>query len=181
MMLFARHSILSLLFIGIAVFAVGCASSGTVGRSDSVLEPLGPSNWSEVETVDISEYPDVPVVMDRSVKHDVPEILMKSQADDGVIEQVDGYRIQVFSSAVQNEAVQAEDRIRNWINALSQQRRNVLGIKTTPVIYHLYKQPYYRVRIGDFANRSQAQPIVNALKSSFPGALVVPDVIFVKR
>lgn len=171
----------SVLYIGFTVLLFGCSSSGNVNTAETDSEPPSPTNWSEVEKVDLTAFPEVPVEIDRKVKHDVPEILMKSQADDGVIEQADGFRVQVFSSAVQHEAIQAEDRVRDWINSLTEQRRAALGIQSTSVIYSLYKQPYYRVRMGDYLTRGRAQTLLNALKSTFPGALVVPDVIQVRR
>lgn len=152
-----------------------------MNTSETVSQPSGPTKWSEVEKVDLNAFPEVPVEIDRDVKHDVPEILMKSQADDGVIEQVDGFRVQVFSSAVQSEAIQSEDRVRDWINSLTEQRRTALGIQSSSVIHSLYIQPYYRVRMGDFLTRAKAQNLLNALKSTFPGALVVPDLIQVRR
>ncbi|MDA1028581.1 MAG: SPOR domain-containing protein [Bacteroidetes bacterium] len=171
----------SVLFIGLSILLFGCSSSGSVNTFETDSQPTGPTKWSEVEKIDLDAFPEVPVEIDRDVKHDVPEILMKSKADDSVIEQVDGFRVQVFSSVGQYEAIQAEDRVRDWINSLSEQRRTVLGIQTAPVIYSLYKQPYYRVRVGDYLTRARAQTILNALKSTFPGALVVPDVVQVRR
>jgi hypothetical protein len=165
----------------IAVFSFGCASSKSTGMTEATSQEPGPTKWSEVEMLDITQYPDLPIEFDRRVEHDVPDILLNSQADKGVVEQVEGFRIQVFSSADRNEAVKAEDRIKEWFNSLTQQRREVLGLQKDPVIYGFYKQPYYRVRIGDYLSRAEAQPIVNVLKLTFSSVLIVPDLIQVLK
>jgi hypothetical protein len=160
---------------------VGCGVTETVVVETGATEVPLPTSWSDVETIDMSQYPDTPVNRDRTVVHDVPAILMNSAADDGILEKVDGFRIQVFSSADRGEAAQKEEEVRQWILGLSPDRRRVLGLSEDPEVYSFYKQPYYRVRVGDFLTRALAQPIVNAMKSNFPGALIVPDVIEVLR
>ena len=159
----------------------GCASQAPAMVEDAPAMDEGPTNWSDVERVDVAAFKEKAVENDRKVEHDVPAVLMTSSADKGVLEVIDGFRIQVFASEVRNEAVEAEDELRLWIQSLSEQRKQVLGLKTQPTIYSSYKQPYYRVRMGDFESRSQAQPIVTALKARFSGALIVPDAIQVRR
>lgn len=159
----------------------GCASQAPAMVDEAPSIEQGPTNWAEVERVDVAAFKEETVEKDRKIEHDVPAVLMTSSADKGTLEEIDGFRIQVFASEVRNDAVKAEDELRLWIQSLSEQRKQVLGLKTPPTIYSSYKQPYYRVRMGDFESRSQAQPIVTALKSRFSGALVVPDVIQVRR
>ncbi|PSQ95355.1 MAG: SPOR domain-containing protein [Bacteroidetes bacterium SW_9_63_38] len=38
-----------------------------------------------------------------------------------------------------------------------------------------WKAPRYRVRVGPFASQSQAQTVLEAVRSSFPEAFVVPE------
>lgn len=176
--LVSRSVILVLL---ISLIGIGCATQAPVIVSEVESIPDGPTSWAEVERVELENYPDEPRSTDRIIVHDVPAALMSNSADKGQIELVEGFRIQIFASEVRNDAVQAEEQVRVWLRSLSDERKNVLGLKTQPTIYSFYKQPYYRVRMGDFETRAQAQPILDALKSRFSGALIVPDTVEIRR
>ena len=165
----------------LVVVGTGCSAPANVRVDEVEATPQGPTTWAEVERTDVTAYKEESVVTDRTITHDVPSSLMSNSADKGLVETVDGFRIQVFASEVRDEAVQAEEQIRLWIRSLSEQRRNVLGLKKEPSVYSFYKQPYYRVRMGDFETRAQAQPVLSALKSRFTGALIVPDTIQIQR
>lgn len=129
----------------------------------------------------MSDYPDQPVDHNRRIEHDVPEILMTSSADDGVIEEVEGYRIQIFSSLEQHETIEREEEARLWLHSLGDEQRKALGIEGGVDVYTYYRQPYYRVRIGDFQNREDAALLVARLSRVFPSALIVPDLIKIVR
>ncbi len=162
--------------------ASGCSSVERVAEQPEVdLQETVESKWSDVETVDVSAYPDAQNATREPVVHSAPKLLLDSAADDGVVTEVDGFRIHIFASAERSEAVQVEEALRRWLESLSDQRRSVLGIKEDPEIYSFYKQPYYRVRLGDFTSRRAAGPLLSALKPSFNAALIVPDVILVVR
>jgi len=168
-------------WMGVVLFVSGCSATAPVVVENAPYEPEGPTSWSEVETVEMARYPNEPVVKNREIQHEVPQELMSSTADSGLLEDVDGFRIQVFASEVRDNAAQAEEDVRQWIRSLSEERRTILGIKTSPTIYSTYKQPYYRVRMGNFLTRAEAQPVLTALRSRFSGALIVPDVVQVRR
>lgn len=50
-----------------------------------------------------------------------------------------------------------------------------------PGIYLVYKQPYYRIRVGNFARRADAEQALDVVKPHFPNAFVVPDEVTVVR
>lgn len=74
-----------------------------------------------------------------------------------------GYRIQIYSSPSRKKA--------NKIKAKF--------LKEYPDIraYLIYKQPYFKVRIGDFRNRIEAQKLYYDLVDKFSSVLLVPDKI----
>jgi len=39
----------------------------------------------------------------------------------------------------------------------------------------VWEQPYYRVRIGRFPSRSNAEPALSAVRAAFGDALLVPE------
>ena len=47
--------------------------------------------------------------------------------------------------------------------------------------YESYLQPNFRLRVGDFMTRFEAEKALKELKASFPGAYVVPDRIEVPK
>ncbi len=156
---------------------VGCSSSQPVVNTTPQVVVVGPSNWSEVEQINPANFPDPPVVTDKDIVHDVPEILMTSSADDGVVEEVEGFRVQVFSSVDRIEAINAEESLRRWLNSKTEEELAELGLLSSSEVISLYRQPYYRVRIGAFRTRDEAAPLSEVMKRIFPSTLVVPDFV----
>jgi hypothetical protein len=76
---------------------------------------------------------------------------------------LDGYRVQLFSSADRNSA-------------------NVLRTKFKteyPEVpaYLVYQQPYFKVRVGDFRNQIEAHLFYLELQKNYGQLLIVPDKI----
>lgn len=159
----------------------GCSGSAPVVVDDPVDLPSGPSTWSEVEEVDMNDYPDVIPQVDQALVHDVPQSLMNSTADDGTAVELDGYRVQVFSSSEREEAVRVEDAVQRWLNGLSDGQRNALGLSDAATVYSFYRPPFYRIRVGDFEKRENAARLATTLQRQWPGALVVPDRVTIIR
>lgn len=74
-----------------------------------------------------------------------------------------GFRIQVYSGTNRPEA----EHIRQEIG------QNYPG---TPV-YMIYQSPYFKIRVGDFRNRIEAQELFYKLKQQYTGILLAPDKI----
>lgn len=69
-----------------------------------------------------------------------------------------GYRIQVFSDNNQRTAkAQAQARERNIATQFPELN-----------VYLLYKSPSWRVRVGDFKTRSEAEQVMHEIKEAFP-------------
>lgn len=170
----------SLLAIVVLVLS-GCSAPAPLAVEVPEEVEVGPTLWSDVETLDLSEFPETLPVVDVRVEHDVPAPLMNSTADDGTIVEVDGFRVQIFSSAEREETADSEDAVRRWLNNLSEGQLNAWGLNGVPQVYTLYRSPYYRVRVGDFERRDRAVRLADAINRAFPGALVVPDRVTVVR
>lgn len=77
-----------------------------------------------------------------------------------------GYRIQIFME-IGNEAIQhAESMMKKF-------KEEFPGIP----VYLTYEQPNYRLRVGDFRNRVEAQKYLKLIKPSFNLAFVTADII----
>lgn len=72
-----------------------------------------------------------------------------------------GYRIQVFSGNNRTLAIQT--------------RTEVLEKFPEYAAYLIYKQPSFRVRVGDFRSRAAAQELLAELKVLYPVSFIVPD------
>jgi hypothetical protein len=74
-----------------------------------------------------------------------------------------GYRVQIYSGS-------------NRVDA-NKIRADFLETYHGEKIYFDYKQPYYKVRVGDYRNKVEAQKMFQALliDERFKGVLIVPD------
>ena len=78
-----------------------------------------------------------------------------------------GFRIQVINTTERKVAIDAKSKIYQMYPELQ--------------AYLLYQSPYYRLRIGNFKTKQEAEDYQNDLSRAFPGAVfIVRDVIEVK-
>ena len=88
-------------------------------------------------------------------------------------EEVSGFRVQVFSSNVQQTAKSEAFRIK----ALVEETFPDIGV------YESYSSPFWKVRVGDCYTREEAQELLAELKKDFPSLrremYIVPDKITV--
>jgi hypothetical protein len=79
---------------------------------------------------------------------------------------ISGYRIQIYLGSIRKEAMKTKaDFLQNYSNIN---------------IYLDYLQPNYKVRVGDFRNRIEAQKLYHQLLDdpNFKAVLIVPDNIY---
>lgn len=82
---------------------------------------------------------------------------------DGISVKIHGYRLQVIASS-SKEAIDGE-------------RSKVVGLRNDVPTYIDYRQPNFRLKVGDFRTKLEAQKLLNELKDIFPTAIVVNDMI----
>jgi hypothetical protein len=75
----------------------------------------------------------------------------------------DGYRIQLFSGTERNNA----NNLRNKFKT---------EFPDVP-IYLIYQQPYYKLRVGDFRNKIEAQQLYLKIENEYEQLLIIPDKI----
>lgn len=82
---------------------------------------------------------------------------------DGISVKIQGYRLQVVASSKKSlvdieraKAVNYNNKVRTYVD---------------------YRQPNYRLRLGDFKTKLEAQKLQFELKDLFPSAIVVNDLI----
>lgn len=174
---------LTLVFL---LFLAACSGPRPVEPIVQPERPVAPVQHSAYETFDASAYnePPVQVITEAPpVVHDVPAALLENRAavrvegGSGRRVTVNGFRIQIFQSASKPEAdARADQAIRWW-----EQQSSGLDLPETPEVYTLYRAPYYRVRVGNFATRSAANAARAELQRQFPNAFIVQDRVSILR
>ena len=129
----------------------------------------------QYETFDPSPYPSELIVEEEEPEHLVPEELLQGSASNGIGDGQTGYRVQIALVREKNNA----DILVDEVTQLLQQKReedprNPLFQRELP-IHNIYVQPYFRVRLGDFTSREDAEQLRSQIVSEYPGALVVVD------
>ena len=76
---------------------------------------------------------------------------------------IDGYRIQLFSGSERNNA-----------NAL---KTKFLKLFPETPAYLIYQQPYFKLRVGDYRTKIEAQNIFYKLQDDFGQFIIIPDKI----
>lgn len=89
--------------------------------------------------------------------------LQLTEREQGII---DGYRIQIFMESGNDAIVHAEEVIENF-------HADYPDVKA----YLTYRQPYYRVRIGDFRDRLEAEGFLRRISRNYGQAFVVREKI----
>lgn len=102
-------------------------------------------------------------------KQDIPEIYLQA---DSAKEEVnrnpyDGFRIQILSTRKVEHADSVANSFRIWADT------TIAGYSADA--YVSFRQPYYKVHIGDFQQREQANQFSRLIKSQYPDAWVVHD------
>ena len=78
-----------------------------------------------------------------------------------------GYRILVYTGASSEEVAKIKDQ--------------VVALVGDEPVYSIYKQPTFRVKVGDFMNRVDAGASLQLLKKDFPNAILIQDQIVILK
>jgi cell division septation protein DedD len=134
------------------------------------------------ETFDASAYPVRPPQRESGgVAHDVPARLMSGRADENVTRTVDGYRIQLYSATDKAAAEEMRERVRVWWSKVKNRAPQQATGNGPPPLVIEYAQPYYRVRLGAFARREQAQDVLQFVRNQYPDAFIARSQVTVTQ
>lgn len=103
-----------------------------------------------------------------TLEHDMPETYLKEVIQDDIeLDESAGFRIQILSTRNVALADSIRDEFRLWSSQLIEEE--------SVEAYIFFRQPFYRVRVGDFRNRSKAIEFSQLVKARYPEAWVVHD------
>ena len=74
-----------------------------------------------------------------------------------------GFRVQIFSGLGREKAFEEQTRFKSLFPGVSS--------------YVSYTQPNYRIRVGDFRTKLEAQKFVNELNTQYPTLFIFPEKI----
>lgn len=172
-------------FLLIALLTLaGCGGSSTMVETRTEPEDSGPVILADHETFDVTRFPDEPVAPATGavrIEHDVPAELMENRADAGVERTVSGFRVQVLATLDPLEAEQMEARVRNWWERRASTLPPNSPLPQDLSIHRTFRQPYYRIRLGNFITRASADQLLEVVSAAFEDAFVVPDRVTVRR
>ena len=83
---------------------------------------------------------------------------------------VDGFRVQIFFDSGNNSKKAAQTS-----------RERFMEVYPEVSAYLTFKAPYYRVRVGDFRTKLEAEGFLFQLATNYPNAFTVPDRIQIEK
>lgn len=133
------------------------ADTAAVGTDDTDLNRMLENNRTKLSDLHVSQ------------QHDMPEAFLQKKTDNESTNNPErGYRVQILSTRNDKELADSVSReFRTWADSTIQ--------GYTAQSYVSYNQPHYRVHVGDFQERSQANSFSKLIKNEFPDAWVVHD------
>lgn len=137
---------------------------------------------SAFETFDPAMYTVAPKQREVTIQHVVPARLMQGEASRGIRRTVEGFRIQIFSSQQKTVAERRLTEARDWW-AQQRQQEDVPDDLFAEVLGAVieYRQPYYRVRIGSFAERDRAEEALTVVKRQYPDSFIARSTVTITR
>ncbi|MBO4454375.1 MAG: SPOR domain-containing protein [Paludibacteraceae bacterium] len=119
-----------------------------------LLAVTGVRAEDEITRLDIlTDMPDVEVVQDSALIR----LLRATIADKRELVEMDGYRVQIYSSNQQQlaktEAMKLESKLKD---------------KLSQTVYVMYMPPFWKVRVGDFRTVDEAKEYKKAVVQEYP-------------
>ena len=119
--------------------------------AEKVVEPIAPQPF--VATVDVT----------RQLNARLDSIANKNKR----FKYAQGYRILVYTGASSEEVAKVKEQ--------------VVALVPSESVYNVYKQPTFRIKVGDYFDRVEAGGTLGTLKKDFPNAILIPDQIVILK
>ena len=166
----------------VSILGIAACSGPSAPSGPAEPPPPPPPAYPAYESFDPSGYDAEPRRRDDPIPHDVPDRLMEGRVDlpqemEERVRTVDGFRIQIFSSEDRNMAESVLSEARAWWES----QRGAPGASGDLQPEIAYVQPYYRVRIGAFEFRDDAQAMLSLVRRRYTDAFLVPDLVTIRE
>lgn len=158
------------------LLAAACSSTAEVREQpEPEEEPAAERPMSSVlSSSDYNELRITPAARTMTQRNEIPAVFIEEEDERRQMETNSGFRIQLMTTANISVADSMSLAYYDW---LEEQEDEKITFSPAPDAYITFRQPYYRVRIGDFRQRENANSYLRLLRDRFPGAWVVIDSI----
>lgn len=109
-----------------------------------------------------TENSNIKIIQDNRISELVSTHIELNKVKPGII----GWRVQIFFDSGNNSKTNANTLLEEF-------RIKYPGLKA----YIVFQEPYYKVRVGDYRNRMEAEKIQKLILVDFPNAFIVKDEI----
>ncbi len=159
--------------------AAACSGPGTgVETLVREVEQRPPAVVEDYEGIDIERYPEEPPAPLPKSEHDVPAVLLSGRVQGMAVPRMrSGYRIEILSTEEKEVADRLAAEAAAWWRTMYDSglldeiyRHAVMP----PPIYQEFRSPYYRVRVGDFLARADAESMLGVVERRFADAFIAP-------
>lgn len=161
------RNFLFLLLLVISGALISCKSSETTTdrRSTTIVSD---SAGTEPTGLNLAAYRSSLSDLYTTQQHDMPDFFMQSNStQEGNRDPYDGFRVQLISTRNVSLADSVARSFRMWSDTTI--------ANYTPEAYVFFKQPHFKVHVGDFNNRDRAIDFSRMVKRRYPDAWVVHD------
>jgi septal ring-binding cell division protein DamX len=178
------RSALPVTLVALLVAGPACVPSEMAREKESPEEQPEEVDLAQYEDFDPAPYrEEAPSTgEEEGVEHDVPERLLSGRAAEGVEQTVQGFRVQLLSSKDQSAAETAATEAKQWWREnRGDAPEGAFAVGEELPIYTVYRQPYYRVRVGNFTSRAAAERALAFLQQRYGDAFIAPSEVTVTR
>jgi hypothetical protein len=167
------QSAISTLIIFFVLLSLGCSTTKETTERAAIPSAADTASVSDEETTPLQTM----LAQNRSKlsdvyntqKQDMPEVFTQKDSSKKSInsDPSDGYRVQIISTRNKRRADSVAYKFRMWSDS------TIAGY--TAQAYVFFRQPFYKVHIGDFTQRDKANSFSKLIKNRYPEAWVVHD------
>ncbi len=140
-------------------------------------------DWTQHEDFNPEPYQEQLAGPASMIQHDIPNVLL---SDDSLLfdtsDMQSGFRVQILSTLHKLEADQIiEDALAWWQDFVEDTSFYQLypQFESKPPIYQDFRAPYYRIRIGNFLHRDDAERFLETVEKSYASAFIAPDMVII--
>jgi hypothetical protein len=149
---------------------VGCSTTKSVVVDDDAQIEDAESAYDEMSgKIDFDQYRIKPESVFITVENSIPEEFQVEVGQTAVSDPNSGFRIQIISTADVSIAERMQREFIEW--------QSVEIPEYDAESYLQFRQPFYRLHVGNFRSRAQAIEFSRVVKRKFPDAWVVFDTI----
>jgi cell division protein FtsN len=152
----------------ILLLSISCAAQKNGGKPyyHEDLYSLRPKFQEPVDSIPAEVHQKVEVVPTHNVNRKVDGVLDSINHFNATRKFIEGYTIQIYSGQNREEAMNAKKKMTTDLPGLNAEMD--------------YNQPTFRVRVGSYYSRLDAQKDLLRLRRPFPNAILVPEKILVR-